>query len=323
MFIRDFLDFNKKIIESIKAFSCNLTTYDSVKVVIADFLLFNHVDECFGDFGHKLKSFILSIDMQHPELFAFLQNALGENGIMEMKEIMEIFKYSKRKKHKLIISRFHKLCENFSANRMFVFNKNLEYLEQAKIHSRFLDEKQRWDVRSRKKVTKIAMPKKPPVVEEDAKTPDAFACYHHNSDRIISVLAHLESKYNTLIDMNCVHMAAEIKETIDKINTDLNSQSLGFHRITLNSVAKNISKISNFYQDVKIHPVTEEMLWTNSSLRDLVTACERFPAFDAGYSVFDHYGIIKADDSEVGIIVGERDTQAFFIGYFYDDQQSQ
>ena len=113
-------------------------------------------------------------------------------------------------------------------------------------------------------------------------------------------------------------MAAEINAAIEKLKLDLNLQSFGFHRITLNVVARNLNAFCDVKGNIRIYPVTQEIAAANDSLRQIVNLCESFPAFCGDYAVFDHYAFIKDELSDVGIIVGERDAQSLFLGYYYE-----
>lgn len=319
MFTSDFISYNKEITESILSFKICLPEDAGIKKTLANFLLLENMKDSFGEFGEKFRKFILNADMQHPELFSFIAHTVGDDGMKELHEIMEISRYCKRKKFSIVRQNLHQLCNNFSSNKIYMFGKNIEYLEQSKIHSRFLPCNQRWEVRNTKKAAKINGLKSINLIEIEQKNKKVFECYHHNSDKINNILIELKNKYNNLCKMNCAYMATEVKNSIDKIALDLNLQSLGFHRITLNSVAKNLNKICDDNNDIKIHPVTIEMCEYNKVLKNIVDICENFPAFGNGYAAFDHYAVIKSDSANVGIIVGERDMQAFFIGYYYND----
>ena len=312
------LKYNEQIIKSINNFNLQQNHFTETKKTIADFLVCEKKQEVFGDMGVKLDNFLSQSDWSHPELYYFIENAIGSLGLSEMSQIIQLQKYCKRKKLNIVQSNLSRLFKYFVPEKVFLSGKSFEYLEQSKIHTRFLPSTSRWETRSKKKAGKINGAKRETLYTEEYQNLNIFSCYHHNSEKIKEVLSDLENKYQIFLNIKCELMAKEIKSAIDRLNNDLNSQSLGFHRITLNSIAKNYINIFQTDDDIKIFPVEQNFYKNSNSIHPLVQLCDNFPAYGNEYAAFDHYAVIKTDSSLFGVLVGERDTQTFFIGYYHE-----
>jgi hypothetical protein len=311
---------NEHIIESVKSFKYNNEDNLDIKNLIFDFLNLKNKKEVFGNFGSNLENFLLHADLNHTEILGFLkQRIFTEDCIREINELFALYKYCKRKKLNQSMSNLHKLCNYFTSEKMFLVGKTIDNLKVTKVHTRFLSENLRWEVRSCKKPTKIQGLKKS-FEADDEPEEKLFVCYHHNSTEVANVLRDLYTKQSMFTKMDCHHLAGEIGLAIKKIENDLQSQSLGFHRITLNSAARSIRKLVKISDEdeIKIYPVDPIWCDTNNSVNMLVKICENFPAYNCNFACFDHYGVIKANKTPVGIVVGERDTQTFFIGYYHE-----
>ncbi len=310
---------NAKIKESINAFHRMNQNTDS-EVLLKQILAEKNKEFLFGTLGKNLQNFIDLTDLNHPEMCMFLSNNLFSPEITKfLSDLITLCKYCKRKKLS-ITSKLKTLCETHLTDKAIIFLKNIENLFTSKVYTRFMEHDKRWSIRHCKKSTKIQTYKKLSNSENDDVNPNFFICYHHNSLAIKEVLDDLYTKENNFRNMSCRNMADETLAAIKRLESDLQCQSLGFHRITLNAVARNIHKIEEAkeYNEIRIHPVTQEWYHRNKHLNDLVGICENFPAYDSKYPVFDHYGVIKFDNANSGVLVGERDTQAFFIGYYHE-----
>lgn len=311
---------NAEIVQSINKFEYHFEDYSDVKNIIFEFLNLKNHNDIFGMFGNNLKNFLLHADLNHSELLSFLRHKIfSDDCISEIKELFILYKYCKRKKLRAVEQNLFKLCNHFVAEKIFLVGKTIDNLKLTKVHTRFLPDKERWEVRGYKKPTKIQGLKKT-FDSDDIQEDQLFVCYHHNSCAVAEVLSDLKIKESMFLKIECTNLANEVNAAIKKIETDLQSQSLGFHRITLNAVARNMSR---WYgdkgdADVKIYPIDASWCETNRSINNLVKICEQFPAYDGKFACFDHYGVIKCEHMPFGIIVGERDTQTFFMGYYHE-----
>ena len=317
----DCLSLNQQIIDSIGKFDYKKEDHEYVKNIVFEIINLKNVENILGTFGTNLKNFLLHADLNHAEFLSFLRYKIfSDECIEEVRELLALNKYCKRKKMHSMVENLHKLCKYFVTEKMFLLGKTIDNLSKTKVHSRFLPDRQRWDVRSCKKPTKIQGYKK--LVDVDESSFDkVFACYHHNSTTVNNILTDLRYKANVFKNIDCRNLSSELDSAISRIENDLQSQSLGFHRITLNAVARNVCRFYSGYtedDDIKIFPVDLSWYNTNSNLSSLISICEKFPAYDNQFACFDHYGVIKSENAPFGIVVGERDTQTFFIGYYHE-----
>ena len=74
-------------------------------------------------------------------------------------------------------------------------------------------------------------------------------------------------------------------------------------------------EIFNLESDVVIIPVNSTIFQSCKDVQKLVTICDNFPVFGHEYPVFDHYALVGCVDASQFVLVGERDTQTFFLGY--------
>ena len=311
---------NFKISDSINAFQKIQNSDVEFNVLIQNILNEKNKDVLFGSFGKNLQNFLGVVERSHPEFFVFLRHNLFPDEVSKkMNDLICVHKYCKRKKLN-IVHNLNVLCKEFLPEKTITAAKTVDDLFASKVHTRFLRHDDRWVVRHCKKSTKIQTYKKNLELEPEDKNYDVFLCYHHNSDAIKDILVDLRKKEQNFRSISCQNLANETSAAINRLESDLNSQSLGFHRITLNAVARNIHKIENAEnnREIKIHPVTQDWYHNNKHLNDLIGICENFPLYGNNYPVFDHYGVIKFDDAKTGIVVGERDTQAFFVGYYHE-----
>jgi len=307
-------DFNSEIYSSIMNFRVEFEKNKKIEDFIKSFLAQKDLDILFGDMGVLLKQFLYSIDITHPELPDFLEKNIKYAAIDEINQIIELNKYCKRKKNLFLNSRFYSLCRDFAKENLGVFGRTVGDPLLTKMHTRFLPKEKIWKARESKKEQVINIMSKNKDLLENQN--GDFRSYHHNSLNIVDLKNDLKNKKEIFDKMNCSFMSAQINHAISKLEKEITLQSFGFHRITLSTVASNIKSSIQFNNDVYIKPVVEEMVSDNKTfLSKIVNLCDNAPSLENKYSLFDHYAIVLPKNDDLGIIVGERDCQTYFIGY--------
>jgi hypothetical protein len=307
---------NKEILHSIKTIHINVDKKYQVLEFVKEFCKQN-ASEVLGDFGDSCLSFLKNIDVKHPEFTSFFYNLIGEKAIDEVLELFEANKFFKRKNFKLINLRIKYLLENFRKDKIMLNGKTLGNPMHTNIHTRFIPKSNIWSCRDNKKSQHIQA-SKGLISFTPEMTDNLFSCYHHNSDKTQELRLELERRRKIFVNMNCSYMIAEIDSAIEKLNNEIMLKNFGFRRITLNNVG---SLLKSIYQDdrkILINPITSSYLSTlniESDVLKFVKVCDEFPLFHFEYPVFDHYGIVGCQESGLNIIVGERDTQTYFLGY--------
>jgi hypothetical protein len=109
-------------------------------------------------------------------------------------------------------------------------------------------------------------------------------------------------------------MVGEIDAAIAKIEQESANKNYGFRRITLNNVANLYKDIFETEDDIIIIPVSKEIYDKNRTVANFIDVCDKFPALD-GFPVFDHFGLVGSTKIKNYVLVAERDTQTFFLGY--------
>ena len=309
---------NKEILNSIASIQINIEKNQEVIDFVKEFCKQN-ISETLGDLGDSCLRFLKGIDFRHPEFTTFFKNLIGMQAIEEMLEIFEVNKFFKRKNFKIINLRIKYLLEHFKKDKILLSGKTLGEPMHTNIHSRFLPKEKIWMCRDQKK-KQIINASKASISTAQQNLNDLFICYHHNSDKTHELKKELERRRAIFLNMNCQHMISEIDMAIEKLNNEIMLKNFGFRRITLNNVA---SLLRHFYDDerkILITPVTSTFLSNqskDSNLLNFIKICDEFPLFHSNYPVFDHYGIVGSISNGLNIIVGERDTQTYFIGYLH------
>ena len=182
------------------------------------------------------------------------------------------------------------------------------------IHIRFLDKDSIDQCRNKKKRQVISNWKNyvSPISEQDNL--DILECYHHNSLKTKDVICQLNKRKQIFVEMKCLQMVAEINDAIEKLDQESLDKNFGFRRITLSSVANAYRELFKSDDDILIIPITKELVEINTDVGLFVNLCDNLSQLN-GYSIFDHYGLVGSIKNRNFIIVGERDTQTFFIGY--------
>jgi hypothetical protein len=307
-------EFNFQIIASIKNLKFNLKKDKNVLNFVKQYIETYDKINFLGNFGLRLYELLNNIDYDHPEASKFLKNLLGNNCLQEILQIIEIVKFLKRKKFDSFLEKIQYLPSLFKKDNLLLKGRTIDDPFLTNIHIRFLDKDSINQCRNKKKRQVISNWKNyvSPISEQDNL--DILECYHHNSLKTKDVICQLNKRKQIFVEMKCLQMVAEIDDAIEKLDQESLDNNFGFRRITLSSVANAYRELFKSDDDILIIPITKELVEINTDVGSFVNLCDNLSQLN-GYSIFDHYGLVGSIKNGNFIIVGERDTQTFFIGY--------
>jgi hypothetical protein len=308
-------DKNKSILQSIRNYRYEIEKPKVLPILIEYFVINYGHDNLYGELGSNLKDFLVNIDLNHPELEIFVAKLFGMEGIEEIEVLHEIAAFCVRKKYDFIIDRLKNLLKSFVKNNLPHSGKTLGNPCVTNAYTRFLPKNKLWIARQNKKPQRILSKKT--TYENVCEDENVLDVYHHGSDKSLQLKAELIRKKNIFDAMNCTHLSGEISSAIKKIDEDFISCNFGFRRLTLSAAANSLVNIIGSYVDVYLEPVKMTDFTKNPVLHDFVECCDNFSCFNNDKAVFDHYGLIKSDENEICLLVGERDLKTFFIGYMH------
>lgn len=308
-------EYNSQIRKSIMQLKMQIESDEKVLILAKQLINRPNIENILGDLGIKLQKFLASTDISHPEYTVFLKNLLGENSVDEILEILEVSAFCNRKDFKYITINLKNLCCNFKKENLYGNGKTLDNPLFSHAHTRFVEMKNLWQSRSEKKLQKVQLSKINSFDHEKFSKPDIFICYHHNSEKTVDLKNELLRRRKIFETIDCHHMISEIDQAIDKLSTESLHKNFGFRRITLSSIAGIYRRLFADCQDIYIKPVDYEIYSKYEDVKNIVDLCDAFPLFYSTYSAFDHYALVYDPEIKSAIIVGERDTQTFFLGY--------
>ena len=313
----EWLKYNEEILNSIKQFKYEVFVKDEIYNFIESFQSCNFVFDVFGELGDYLKEFINCSDLNHKEFYTFIESLLGNEAICEIQQLLDLHEYANKKNYSKLIERFKYLPRFFKKENILLNGRTLADPLISNIHSRFLTKDIIWQSRNSKK-TQVINKTKLTLQQKSGKF-DLFSCYHHNSDKTNLLKNEFLKRKKIFEKLNCTQMSNEIDDAINKLDTEVLKKHFGFRRITLGAISFGYKEVFNKDSDIVIVPVTSSIYESCKDVQNFVDLCDMFPAFDNQYPVFDHYGLVGSTDSKQYIVVGERDTQTFFLGYaFYE-----
>lgn len=315
MFFPVWKDYNLQIRKSIMQLKMDLHSDPQILHLVREIISRPNIETILGDLGIKLQKFLCNTDISHPEYCSFLKTIFDNDCFQEIQEIIEVSNFCNRKNLKFISYNIKNLCNYFKKENTLNGGKTLDNPLISHAHSRFLEIKNIWQSRSAKKLQKVHLSKISSFEHDKFKKPDIFICYHHNSEKTIELKNELIRRKKIFESIDCLHMINEIDQAIDKLSSESLHKNFGFRRITLSSIAGIYKKLFPDSQDVFIKPVDLEVYNKFEDVKSVVDLCDSFPAFHSSYSVFDHYALVYDPEVKSSIIVGERDTQTFFLGY--------
>jgi len=307
------LKYNDEILSSIENFKYEIFIKEEIFKFLKFFKDSDIVYEVFGEIGDDLYEFLNCIDTSHLEFNSFIESLLGIDAINEIQEILNLYEYANKNKYSNLIKRFKFLPQFFKKENILLNGRTLADPLITNIHTRFLTSDLIWQSRNVKK-TQVINKNKILLQDNNAKY-DLFNCYHHNSDKTNVLKAEFLKRKKIFQKLNCVQMSNEIDDAIKKLDTEVLKKHFGFRRITLGSVSFGYKEIFNLESDVVIIPVNSTIFQSCKDVQKLVTICDNFPVFGHEYPVFDHYALVGCVDASQFVLVGERDTQTFFLGY--------
>ena len=267
-----------------------------------------------GTFGSRLYELLINIDWDHPESTQFLKSLATEACIKELIQIIEIVKFLKRKKFDNFLEKIQYLPSLFKKDKFLLKGRTVDDPLLTNIHIRFLDYDSVKYCRGQKKRQIISNWKNYVSEISDHNNFDILECYHHNSAKTKDVTTQLNKRKQIFVDMKCLQMVAEIDEAIERLDQESLDKNFGFRRITLSSVANAYRELFKTEDDIIIIPVTDEITKQSFDAKQFVDICDNLP-FMNGFPIFDHYGLVGSTKVKNYVLVGERDTQTFFIGY--------
>ena len=295
---------NKKIIESIQREKSSFTRSKSCKEY---FKLFNAAtkNELFIRNFENVIDFTKSINNKHPDLQGYLEKFLNFEILQKINDFYKLEKY------------INKNNFNFSNNIDSFFdcifsgvNKKEIYRivdpSKNKISTRFLPYEKRWQARESKRIQNIK--------KENSNGLNTFFekdiwMFSHNSNYVEEFYKELKEKHNNFIQINCFKMAKEIELYMSKVEDNINLKKNGFYRVSISKIISTIQDDRNI-GNVIVSPVYLKCL--KKDLKEFVDICDNFFAKDC--PVFDHYAILKFDDTFPQYLIGEIDSKSYFIG---------
>jgi hypothetical protein len=311
--------FNSEIISSLKTYKFETERDNALNTIVECIFIKTNASEVYGSLGEKLKSFLSHVNFDHPEMHVFVKNILGDESIKEIEQFADLANYCKRKGYDSVAPKLKLMLSHFVKSSFFLNGKTLGNPAETNTHIRFLKNSNLWHLREKKKCQKINVAIDS---EYDYKKIDEsiLCCYHHNSQKTEQLRTELLRKKRILEKMNCRHLLDEINTAINKLNNEICAINMGFRRITLGNVASSLKKIDPSISDIHIFPLTENQAYENNSIKTILSMTENFPAFGSKFPVFDHYGVVRGLEQDYGLLVGERDSRTFFLGYYMENK---
>lgn len=316
MLIQEWQAYNRDILESInnkKQPTVNdhktLAFVDSYEKIVLN-------EDILGDLGYKLAELFRHSDKNHPEFGGFVRALLGDNCIKEISDLITVVKFFNKKKFTEFLTRIKFLAKNFKKENFILNGRTLNDPFITNIHIRFLDRNSIWSCRNIKKRQIISNWKNKNLNFSENLNYEVFSCYHHDSNKTDVLKAELEKRRKNLLQLNCLQMVQEIDEALDKLSKESLDRNYGFRRITLTNVANAYRDYYETEDDIIIIPVCKEIYDTNKTVQEFVDVCDNYKNMN-GYPLFDHFGLVGSTKIKNYILVAERDTQTFFLGYVY------
>jgi len=316
MLTQEWQAYNHDILESIKNEKLIVGIDKKILDFVANYEKFVLNDDILGELGYKLSELFRHSDKNHPEFSSFVKTLLGDDCIKEVTNLISTAKFLSKKKFFEFLPKLKFLASNFKKENFILNGRSLNDPFITNIHIRFLDRHSMWSCRNIKKRQIISNWKNKKLNSSENLNYEVFSCYHHNSNKTNILKKELEKRRKSLMQLNCVQMVQEIDEALQKLSQESLDKNYGFRRITLSNVANAYRDYYETEDDIIIVPVSKEIYDQNVTLQEFVDTCDNYGIFN-NYPLFDHYGLVGSTKIKSFILVAERDTQTFFLGYAY------
>lgn len=208
------------------------------------------LESCLGQFGKKIKSFLGSIDIDHPDMPNCYDGFFRDDGEFAsfFSELVDHVRLSAKTKNSMMLGYIGESAEKHIIDKHKAAI-HMDVPENNRCNVRLvMDESLRGDIRSKKKMQ---------VIDLDSVYKKGLGFYESHPDNFLShmrfdlslesEISKLEVKARRYVEMGCSAMADEINSSVDCYREYTKQTYFGFNRITM-SVASIILAKSLGYE---------------------------------------------------------------------------
>jgi hypothetical protein len=304
------IDLNKNIFFSIKSYSVNINKNNGNKV------LFNNLNKLikrtwFRSLFPSFCSFYSSANKKHPDFLDVLESLFTNKFISKCMDIDKTYNYIKQNNMQIHDAFLNGVKKFFTEEEI----KKINYYdnpEENRIATRFLDINKKWNTRKLKREQIILKEVNSKIKLDSVKDINSIC---HDSKVLNKFVDDLNLKKKSMLEINCMQLASEIDEYINRIKENINLSKYGFYRVSISKLLELASSMFK-YRSAEIIPIKDKDYLKQYDIPDFLKLCDNF--FGKNLSIFDHYAKIKFIDGPMSFLIGEIDSKSYFVGLIYE-----
>jgi hypothetical protein len=289
----------------------------------------DHSDEdielALGPIGIKLKSFSNEIDLNHPDLINLFDGQLVgcAEGTFSKQALDDLNIYFLTKRSNLGISQslIKEICQSVRKNSFYA---DFQRKPNNHIHVRIVSSQEKRNSLREVKCSQIIYQN--PGIDIDLKDYCRGSLLHEKE------IEGIKLKVSYFKSHGLKEMAGEIEKSIQKIkNTSEKDNCYGFNKIEIFNVVKPLAKLMNITMSSDYVAIAYPYHQLKSiASKEMQLVFSRLESFSEALDkpIFDHYRIVLISSKDqrpsdigllkdkIGVFLGERDGEHFFISYW-------
>jgi hypothetical protein len=307
---QELIDLNENIFHSIELNSKSFTKKNCNKKLLKKI---NSLVEkvWFKSLFENFCSFFSVANKKHPDFFDVIDNLFPEYFIEKCLDIDKTYNYIKENNiviHDAFVVSIKKFFTEDEIKRLNYYDNP----EKNRIATRFLDVDRKWNLRKFKR-EQVILKKINSKINLDVKK--GINSISHNSNDLKEYIKELGLKKKSMLEINCIQLAAEIEEYMGRIKENINLSKHGFYRVSISKLLELAASIFE-YSGAEIMPIKDKNYLRQYPIPQFLELCDNF--FGKNLSIFDNYAQIKFVGGPFSFLVGEIDSKSYFVGLIHE-----
>jgi hypothetical protein len=306
----DLIEINKNIYKSIDSYSNRSDIKINKQKNLKKIQLLvskNWFQSMFSNFC----KFYSAANKKHPDFHFLINDIFSEKIIEKSLDINKTNEFIKKNNitiHDAFNNSIKKFFTEEEVRKINYYNDP----EENRTATRFLDYQKKWNTRKTKR-DQVILKETNSKISYDLNKSILSIC--HNSKSIFEYIRNLNQKKQSLLEINCIQLAAEIDEYLLKIKENINLSRHGFFRVSISKLLDLASSLFE-YRGAEIFPIKDKDYLSQFPIPNFIDLCDNY--FGKNLSIFDHYAHVKFVGGPFSFLIGEIDSKSYFVGLIHE-----
>jgi hypothetical protein len=202
------------------------------------------VSAALGKLGERLRDFLESVDIDHPDLGNAFEGVFTEELQVECRELLQLAAYARSEKLHILPNIWKIFSKEISKDVL----RKLEAPEINRLHVRFIKDREvRDSIRASKRMQIIDLRTVTKKGDEIWQAqPSSLRNFVRFDMAYQDELAKVEKKAKRYMDLGCTGLYGEIMKTVEAFRQQIQESYYGFNRITMTGAAVILAKSLNY-----------------------------------------------------------------------------